>query len=58
MRPGPLKEVSHCRETSTSQVWFSGGWLCACMCVSVSVHVHVFGRVRLYVGVREGDQVV
>ena len=33
MRPGPLKEMPHRRETSTSQVWFRAGWLRVCMCV-------------------------
>lgn len=49
MRPGPLKEVPHCRETSTSQVWFSGGWL-ECVCLSVSVCMHVFRRAGVYEG--------
>ena len=43
IRPGPLKEMPHRRETSTSQVWFRSGWhyVCVCVCVSVCVYTYL-----------------
>lgn len=43
MRLEPLKEVPYRGETSTSQDWFSDGWLSVCVCVPLRGYVRVFG---------------